>query len=120
METQTEFKGKKNIYECGKSHKTVTVDRDSGVTPFIIACPDCGQDARSNFYKVDQSLKPTHYWMKMSDEELKQMAKTDLEDADPKWLLGITRDLKVKPIDFMYDLLKKHSDQGGLFLEKFK
>jgi hypothetical protein len=67
------YQGKINIYTCNKGHKTVTIDRDDGVTPFIIACPKCdeppvlgsGSDdgfAQSSFYRVPQNITPEYEW----------------------------------------------------------
>ncbi len=59
-----EKKGKINIYECDNRHKTVTINRNNGVTPFVIGCPICGFDSRSHFYHVNQNHTPTHEWYK--------------------------------------------------------
>lgn len=48
--------------EPGCGHKMVTIDREPGVTPFMTACPKCGGDAQSGFYRVPMGLKPTHEW----------------------------------------------------------
>lgn len=60
-----------NIYTCPDGHQTVTVDRDEGVTPFIIDCEhgDCKKEAKSSFYRVDQTLIPTHEWYKPESTE---------------------------------------------------
>ncbi len=61
------FKGKKNIYVCEscKGH-IVTVDRDAGVTPFLIRCEasaGCGGRMKSSLYRVfDQSMRASHEW----------------------------------------------------------
>jgi hypothetical protein len=57
-------KNRKNVYACGKGHRTVTVDVDDGVTPMQIRCthPGCKNLARSSYYQVEQNLKPTHEW----------------------------------------------------------
>lgn len=72
--------GKLNVYRCqgkreflpplGKAtqtqascgRQTVTIDREPGVTPFIIGCPDCGGEAQSSMYRVPANLDPTHEW----------------------------------------------------------
>lgn len=64
--------GRKNAYECdsdsaigkvaGCGSYIVTVDRDPGVTPFMLKCGNCGQFAHSKFYRVQDWLEPTHEW----------------------------------------------------------
>lgn len=63
------FKGKKNAYECDGHHGKagcgsyiVTVDVHPGVTPFMTVCGNCGGYAHSKFYRVSDSLVPTHQW----------------------------------------------------------
>ena len=59
------FKGKNNIYKCEAGHLTVTVDREDGVTPFIIGCTHngCDQRARSHMYHAHcQAFEPSHEW----------------------------------------------------------
>jgi hypothetical protein len=53
-----------NTYTCPRSHITVTRDADEGVTPMMKACPDCGLTATSGYYRVPQTLTPTHEWYK--------------------------------------------------------
>ena len=61
-------KGMKNRYTCQEcGGQVVTIDSDSGVTPFAIACrvtKDCDGFMFSSFYQVDQSLKPQYEWFK--------------------------------------------------------
>lgn len=45
---------------CGRF--TVTVDREPGVTPFMIRCPFCKATATSNFYRVPQNWPADHEW----------------------------------------------------------
>jgi hypothetical protein len=68
--------GRKNVYECEffPGHRMVTIDREPGVTPFLITCERCkaagmkGSSGmlhpvmRSSCYQVDQALEPTHEW----------------------------------------------------------
>lgn len=60
-----------NVYTCKVGHRIVTVDRQKGVTPFIIGCkhPSCAERATSNFYRVDRGLTPTHEWYRPSLRE---------------------------------------------------
>lgn len=63
---------KKNAYVCQQfGHLTVTVDRDEGVTPFMIGCETkgCTGDAFSTFYKPPLSAgEPTHEWYRPSPD----------------------------------------------------
>lgn len=66
---------KLNAYECdgesgfgrgpdkpGCGAYIVTVDREPGVTPFMVKCGACGQMAHSKFYRVHRTLIATHEW----------------------------------------------------------
>lgn len=54
---------RKNAYECEKCGSyIVTVDREPGVTPFMVSCGNCGAFAKSKFYRVQAYLEPTHEW----------------------------------------------------------
>lgn len=46
--------------DCGRF--TVTVDREPGVTPFMIRCPFCKATATSSFYRVPQNWPADHEW----------------------------------------------------------
>ena len=73
--------GQINAYTCIKcGEDTVTVNRDEGVTPFIIGCragfPDtCNGEARSQCYNVSQALVPTHVWYRPDEAETKRLEK---------------------------------------------
>lgn len=67
--------GKVNAYRCkgatafypagkpgGCGQLTVTIDRETGVTPFITKCEHCGGEANSSMYRVPAGLIPTHEW----------------------------------------------------------
>lgn len=56
---------RKNAYECEncKSY-IVTVDREPGVTPFMVSCGNCGGTATSKFYRVHPGLIATHEWFR--------------------------------------------------------
>lgn len=54
------FSGNPDKPGCGAY--IVTVDREPGVTPFMVKCELCGQMAHSKFYRVQASLVPTHEW----------------------------------------------------------
>jgi hypothetical protein len=62
--------------KCGK--KVVTIDRDEGVTPFMIQCPSCGtHGAQSCFYRVrcsaSDSITPSHEWYMPDEGEIAEM-----------------------------------------------
>ena len=74
----TSFQGKKNIYTCEKcGFHVVTVDRDEGVTPFMIACRAFGCDGHmhSSMYRVfDQRIKARFEWYRPGEPELAMMS----------------------------------------------
>lgn len=87
------FKGKKNIYVCDKCKgHVVTIDKDEGVTPFMIECKAtifCDGMMQSSFYRVfDQNMRADWEWYRPTAPEI------------------------VKPH------LQHHVDQGGLLLRK--
>jgi hypothetical protein len=57
---------KLNEYICDNGHSMVTIDRDQGVTPFVIMCrkKGCKQRAISLMYKVNPKLVPEFEWYK--------------------------------------------------------
>lgn len=70
------FKGMKNLYFCNTcGHGIVTLDVDSGVTPFIIGCErGCGGAALSFFYRCPQpmlaNIQPVFEWYKPTPDEV--------------------------------------------------
>lgn len=85
--------GKINGYHCEAcGHTTVTINRDSGTTSFMIACELCGKPASSQFYRVDQTLTPTQEWYRPHDDEA--------AEAGP--------------------MMAQHARLGGLFLRPIK
>jgi hypothetical protein len=119
MKKKKNYQGMKNVYECENGHMTVTLDKDSGVIPLQIRCRECGEEAKSKFYKVDQNLVPEFEWVRLSDDELIQKAMDDLQDM---CLCCITKalDSKEDPFAFMYTQIKQHHDRNGLFLKEIK
>jgi hypothetical protein len=91
-------KGAANIYTCTMcGGRTVTVDCDEGVTPFMIDCRASGEDgdcdgmAQSSFYHVPPGTPPPQWeWYAPGEEEI--------ERATPG--------------------MRWHARQGGLFLRK--
>ena len=79
--------GRKNVYTCTRCHeRIVTVDRDVGVTPMMLACKvnRCSDKLRpgeamapmmmSSGYCVDQTLEPTHEWYRPEGPELETLS----------------------------------------------
>lgn len=62
----TEAKGKINQYVCSFGHTITTINRDEGTTAMMIPCfhEGCSAFAGSQFYLVDQNLKPDYEWYK--------------------------------------------------------
>lgn len=59
------FKEKKNAYQCEECASwIVTIDREQGVTPFMVGCGKCGAMAQSKMYRVSCSMEPTHEWFR--------------------------------------------------------
>jgi hypothetical protein len=64
-----------NAYVCEKLHITVTEDLHKGTTPMFISCPQCEIEhrqglARTQMYKVDQSIQATYEWYKPTSQDL--------------------------------------------------
>ncbi len=112
-----------NVYTCDKGHKTVTIDREEGTTPFMISCEveECKTGlARSCMYQTDQGQTPTHEWVKMSDNEMEGMAREVVDKMGEDWKKDIREDLGEEPLTFMLGSMKKHSEMGGLHMRKIK
>src|SRR5690348_4544650 len=75
------FQYKKNMYICEACfNRIVTIDRDAGVTPFLISCSqwinkDCDSrnKARSVLYRISQDAEPTHEWYRSNPDEIAGM-----------------------------------------------
>lgn len=68
--------GQVNVYICEScAGSTVTIDRENGVTPFLIDCQikGCNGVARSSFYAVPQELIPQYEWRKPTKTEYYQL-----------------------------------------------
>lgn len=95
--------GKKNIYICKDRHVTVTVDKDPGVTPWVIKCPEegCSADAKSQMYPVGFDGPATHEWYRPTDAEIDTMVAKDYPtDSEAAVMCRASR------------------DEGSLFLRK--
>lgn len=72
--------GKKNRYVCQRcGHNVVTVDKDEGVTPFMLShrevgslCPGIMQ---SNFYKTEATAVATFEWFKPTVKQVRALYK---------------------------------------------
>lgn len=87
------FQGKKNIYVCEKCKgHLVTVDRDRGVTPFMLDCRatlDCKGMMKSSMYRVfDPEIGADHEWYRPT------------------------------ALEVVKSHLQSHVDQGGLLIRK--
>lgn len=86
-----EKKGQINLYTCESCDADiVTVNRDDGVTPYMIRCERCGGVSVSAFYRVDQATTPTHEYYR------------------PAIVRGMSREAK------------EHVSRGGLLLRKIE
>jgi hypothetical protein len=97
----SEFVQRENVYTCQTCGRRVTtIDREEGVTPFMIMCSrtgggDCTGDMHSAFYP--KGPRPPH-----------------IEPPSYEWY---------KPVGAEYDALSEimkteHVDRGGLILRK--
>jgi hypothetical protein len=74
-----------NCYTCTTcGGQIVTVDRDEGVTPFMVRCraqKDCGGTMHSSFYtNVPLALQPTYEWRKPTPQEYRKLDKATRTD----------------------------------------
>lgn len=87
-----ELAGKKNVYTCeGCGESIVTVNLEEGVTPFMVGCRinGCSEQLppgraiapamKSHFYRVDQTLEPTHEWYRPRGSALSKLSATAQE-----------------------------------------
>lgn len=57
--------GNIKAYVCKNIHSTITIDNeDSGITPFLIQCPECDLQASVKPNYVHENRKITHEWYK--------------------------------------------------------
>jgi hypothetical protein len=111
--------GKPNVYDCPKGHKTVTVDRAKGVTPFLIECPQCPPPvslddlAQSRCYNVPPSYAAiaSHEWYRPEAEEIETLSRGRREHVENGGLLLRA----IKPVVFSgeFDAYPNDTDCGG-------
>lgn len=67
-----EAKGAINVYVCEAGHRTMTINKDEGTTPYMIRCTHtgCPNFGKSSFYRVPQ---PTHEWFKPNEDYLRSL-----------------------------------------------
>lgn len=81
------FQGKKNRYCCEVCKKSIiTVDRDEGVTPFMLPCmrtEGCKGPMTSRFYQVEDVWpEPVYEWRKPTPKQYKRMSPAMREHID--------------------------------------
>lgn len=90
----TEAANQVNAYVCQVCRqRIVTITRDAGTTPFMLACratPGCAGLSHSSFYRVPQNLVPEYEWYTPTGREYD----------------GLTPDMRA------------HVDRGGLDLRR--
>lgn len=78
-----EGRGMKNAYTCSKCGKSaITVNRNPGTTPMFKGCPnpECGGEATSRMYRIDQSFPALFEWYRpMTEEEIAEVLGDDDE-----------------------------------------
>jgi hypothetical protein len=85
--------GKKNVYMCDCGHAFVSIDRDTGVTPFMVKCrqPDCGMLAKSWFYRVPEpliaSVSPVIEWYSPDEAERRTLSPAAMDHVEKGGLL---------------------------------
>lgn len=105
-------KGKINIWDCQQCGKSIIcIHADTGVTPFMIRCSKCGGEARSRFYRVDQTLKTAEFeWYRpRTVEEIIELTKAELKEYESDM-----------PLDSAVNCQIEHYNNGGLFMRAVK
>lgn len=100
-----------NVYTCTAcGHRTTTVDRDEGVTPFMIGCPECDTWAHSAFYQVDQTLAPEFEWYRPTADELDAEISEAVQQVTEKF--GDAHAAEVR--EGLEAAIREHAEKGGL------
>lgn len=86
---QAQPKRDKNLYQCTTClHIVCTVDRDQGVTPFMIRCQSdtgCKGSMQSGFYIAHPMMRPTIEWYR--PDTLEGLDRWDIEHIERGGLL---------------------------------
>jgi len=70
MRIRIELDRKINIYRCPEcGHEIITEQIDEGVTPFIVTCEKCGEQAISAMYQCNQLHIAKFEWFKPKNDE---------------------------------------------------
>lgn len=87
---------RENVYTCPAGHRTWTVDRDEGVTPFMMGCcrRGCALDAVSGCYRQKRlpDERVTHEWFKPSPEAVKRLHPAERDHVERGGLVLRERD----------------------------
>ena len=81
---------KKNLYRCQEcGFIIITIDKDEGVTPFMIECQSkkCQGEMLSSFYSCDQNLKPRYEWYRPNKIKCLFLHRLTKEDVKQGMLL---------------------------------
>lgn len=90
------LQGRENVYTCQKcGGRVTTIDRDEGVTPFMIGHREVGSDCKglmhSAFYpegpRPSHIAAPTYEWYKPDEQEYKTLRRASKEHVDKGGLL---------------------------------
>ncbi len=109
---RSDKKTMRNVYKCPKGHYTFTVDRDYGVTPFLIACEHrtylASQTKKGASFQCRERAQSSAY--QFSDAYLKsRYGEPVLEFYRPTYEYYLT---------IKNESLKEHLEAGGLALRK--
>ena len=73
------YRSKVNTYLCQNSHRVAVIESDEGQTPYLIQCPECGKQARSECYSYRDYITPTLEFYMPKIEDLGQLHETELK-----------------------------------------
>jgi len=94
------FRKRVNVYTCEKcGGKTTTIDRDTGVTPFMLMCRASGRVGDCDGYSYSCMYQPPR------------------NHAEPEWEWYIPGRGEIKR---MTQAERQHVEQGGLSLRKIR
>lgn len=100
----------RNVYKCPKGHYTFTIDRDFGVTPFVIKC-------EHRAYLASQTKKGAYTDCKEHAESYCYRT-PDSEFAGIEPVLEFYRPSYDYYLTIKSESLRQHLEQGGLALRR--
>lgn len=103
------YQYKKNIYRCQICYnQIITIDRDSGVTPFMIRCRESGciGTAQSLLYRVGLTVPCSHEWYRPDVAEFKTLDRNTQEHVRQGGLL--LREIPPIPLPESLSYLDEH------------